>query len=56
MLEQPLLSTGCSNIQFFNSPPFLEHSQAARGTKELTVQPLCDLQGAMPRHWSPSAS
>ena len=22
MFEQPLLSTGCSSIQFFNTPPF----------------------------------
>ena len=27
MLEQALLFTGCSNIQFFNSPPFPKHSQ-----------------------------
>ena len=23
MLEQPLLFTGCSSMQFFNPPPFL---------------------------------
>ena len=27
MLDQPLDFTGCSSIQFFNSPPFSEHSQ-----------------------------
>ena len=27
MLEQPLLFNGCSCIQFFNLPPFPEHSQ-----------------------------
>ena len=26
-LKQPLLFTGCSRIQFFNSPPFLKHGQ-----------------------------
>ena len=46
MLEQSLLFTGCSRIQFFNSPSALH----------LTVQPLCVLRDFMPRHWSPSAS
>ena len=27
MLEQPLNFTGCSSIQFFNSPPFPKHIQ-----------------------------
>ena len=57
MLEQPLDFTGCSSIQFFNSPPSPNQvSQAARGYLPLTVQRLCDLRETMPRHWSASAS
>ena len=58
MLEQPLLFTGCSSIQFFNSPPFPEHSQLGYTWYpiHLAVKLLCYLRIAMPRHWSPSAS
>ena len=50
MLEQPLLFTGCSSIQFFNSPPFLNTvSQNTFGTLPLTVQYLCDLRDGIPR-------
>ena len=38
------LLTGCSGIQFFDSPPFLTQSVPN------TVQHLCDLQDAMPCH------
>ena len=27
MLEQPLLFTGCSSVQFFNSPPIPKHGR-----------------------------
>ena len=55
MLEQ--LFTGCSSIQFFNSPSFLNTvSQDTFGTQPLTVQYLCDLRDAMPRHCSPNTS
>ena len=57
MLEQPLDFTGCSSIQFFNSPPSPNTvSEAARGTFPLTVQHLCDLREPMTLHWSASAS
>ena len=57
MLEQPFFFTGCSSIQFFNSPPFSHTiSQNTFGTLALTVQYLCDLQDARPCHWSPSTS
>ena len=57
MLQQPLDFTGCSSIQFLNSPPSPDTvSEAARDYLPLTVQRLCDLRDAMPRHWSPSAS
>ena len=52
MLELPLFFTGCSNIQFSNSPFFLEHSQLGH----ITVQRLCDLRDAILLHWLPSAS
>ena len=48
--------TGCLSIQFFGSFPFSQHSQAAFGYLPLTVQHLRNLRGAMPHHWSPSAS
>ena len=52
MLEQPLDFTGCSSIQFFNSPPSPNTvSEAARGTFPLTVQHLCDLREPMTLHW-----
>ena len=38
MLEQTLLFTGCSSIQFFNSPPFLGHSQS--GHSQLLSQKI----------------
>ena len=57
MLEQPLLFTGYSSIQFLNSPPFLNIvSRDTFGTLPFAVQYLCDLQGAMPLHWSPCTS
>ena len=50
MLEQPLLFTGCSSIQIFNSPPFLNTvSQDTFGNLALTVQYLCDLRDGVPR-------
>ena len=52
MLELPLFFTGCSNIQFSNSPFFLELSQLGH----ITVQRLCDLRDAILLHWLPSAS
>ena len=53
MLEKPLEFTG---IQFFNLPPSPNTvSEAARDYLPLTVERLCDLQGTMSRHWSPSA-
>ena len=62
MLEPPLLFTGCSRMQFFNSPSSLSYppspntdSEAAQGYIALTVQHLYDLREAMPRHWLPSA-
>ena len=55
MLEQPLLFTGCSSTQFFNSPPFPNTvSKDSFGTLLLTVQYLYDLRDAMPHHWLPS--
>ena len=57
MLEQPLVFTGCSSIQFFNSPPFPNTvSEAAQSSLLLTVPHRCDLQDTMPRHSSPNAS
>ena len=56
MLEQPLVFTGCSSIQFFNLPSSpTAVSQGAWCNLPLTVQHLCDLWDAMPLHWSPSA-
>ena len=55
MLDQLYLFTGCSSIQFFNSPPFPNRvSQGTFGTLPLTMKYLCDLRDAIPRHWSPS--
>ena len=57
MPEQSLLFTGCSSIQFFNSPPFPNTvTQDTFGTLPLTVQYLCDLKDAMPHHCSLSTS
>ena len=57
MLEQPLVFTGCSSIQFFNSPPVPNTvSEAAQSSLLLTVPHRCDLQDTMPRHSSPNAS
>ena len=57
MLEQPLVFTGCSSIQFFNSPHSLNTvSEAAQGNLPLTMQHLCDLGNTMLLHCSPSAS
>ena len=58
MLEQPLLFTGCSSIQFFNSPPFLKHSQLGH---TWYPTPHCaalifSQRDAIPCHWSPSVS
>ena len=54
ILEQPLLFTGCSSIQFFNLPPFPNTvSWTTIGSFLLTVQSLCELQYTMPHHWSP---
>ena len=53
-LGQSLEFTGCTCIQFFNSPPFLNSlpspntlNEAAPGHLTLTVQCLCNLQEAM---------
>ena len=57
MLEQPLLFTGWSSIQFFNYS--LSQTQSIRtpqDTLSLTVHYLCDLQDAMSLHWSRIAS
>ena len=51
------LLTSSSGIQFFDSPPFPNTvSKATFGYLPLTVQHLCELQDAMPCHWSSSAS
>ena len=56
MLEQPVLFTGCSRIQFFNARPFPNTvSQDTFGTLPSTLKYLCDLQDTIPLHWSPSA-
>ena len=45
MLEQLLVFTGCSRIQFFSSPLSLNtDSEAARGSLPLTVQHMCELR------------
>ena len=54
MLEQPLLFTSCSSIQFFNSPRFPKDSQLCH--LHLNVQPLYHFWDAIPGHWSPSGS
>ena len=57
MLEQTLVFTSCSSIQFFNSLPSLNTvNEAALGSLPLTVQPMCDLMEAKPHHLSPSTS
>ena len=49
--------TGCSSIQFYNSPLSPNTvSEAGHGYQPLTLQRLCDLQDITPRHQSPSAS
>ena len=45
MLEQPLLFTGCSSVQSFNSPPIPNMvGQDIFGTPPLTVWCLCGLK------------
>ena len=45
------LFTGCSSVQFLNSPPYPNTvSQETFGTLPFTVQYLCALY-AMPFHW-----
>ena len=57
MPEQFFVFTGCSTIQFFNSPPYPNTiSKATHDSLQLTVQCLCDLWDAMLLHWSPSTS
>ena len=57
MLEQPLLFTSFSSIQFFNIPFFPNTvNQDTFGTLPLLVQYLCDIQDALLQHWSPSTS
>ena len=57
ILEQPLVFTGCSSIQFFSLPPFPKTaSQVTPGIKPFTVQHLCELWDAMLLHWSPRIS
>ena len=56
-LGNPYFLTGCLSIQFFDSLPFPPTvSQTTFGYLLLTVQYLCNLRDAMPRHWSPDAS
>ena len=50
------LFTGCLSIQFFDSPPFSQHSQLGCVWLPMTAQHMCDLRDAMPHHCSPSAS
>ena len=48
--------TGCLDIQFFDSPPFLNTiSQTTFGYLPLSLQHLCGLQDAIPFHWSSCA-
>ena len=58
MLEQALLFTACSNIQFFNSPPFPRQSQLGHAwyPTPQCVQPLYNFWAAIPGDWSPSGS
>lgn len=57
MLEQPLILTGFSSIQCFNSPSFPNIvSEAAQDPLPLTVKHMSELQDAMLRHWSPGTS
>ena len=58
MLEQALLFTACSNIQFFNSPPFPKQSQLGHAwyPTPQCVQPLYNFWDAIPGDWSPSGS
>ena len=57
MLEQPLVFTGCSSIQIFNSPPSTNTvSEADWGNLPLTEQQLCGFQDAISLHWLPIAS
>ena len=54
MLEQPLVFTGSSSIQFFNSPTFPNTViWATFSTLPLTVQQPYDLQSVMMRHLLP---
>ena len=67
-LNKTLLGeTGCSNNLYYllaaQASSFLINfpfpntvSWTIPGSPHLTVHPLCDLQDAMPPHWSPSAS
>ena len=54
--NQYFLLTGWLGIQFLVNPYVNKVSLASFGYLPLTVQHLCDLQDAMPCHWSPSAS
>ena len=56
MLEQRLLFTGFSSIQFFNLTFFSNAvSYTKLGSLYLTMQLLCDLRDTLPPHWPPSA-
>ena len=60
--KTPLGETGClSNLDYLlaaqaYSSLIPKHSQDTFDTLQLTVQYVCDLLDAMPRHWSPSTS
>ena len=41
MLEQPLIFSGCLNIQFFNSTPFPKNSEATFDTSPLVLLKGC---------------
>ena len=48
--------TGCLSIQFFNSTLALAQSVRPPMATYPSLCSPCDLQDAMPRHWSPGAS
>ena len=64
MLEQRLVFTSCSSIQFFNLPPSLNTVSEAGSLWQPTthrslqriVQHLCELWDSMPYHWTSSVS
>ena len=53
MPKQPLVFTGCSDINFFIQPLPMTVSSVTFGNPNLTVQYLCYLQKFVPQHLSP---